>query len=237
MRIAVMQPYLFPYIGYFQLMRAVDKFVVLDDVTFIQRGWINRNRVLVNHRPHTFTIPIERVSQNKLITELNMVQQDGWRDKLLKTLTFAYKRAPFFESVYPLIERTILFPGRMLVDFIGNSLFELHCYLGLETGLVKTSRVYNNRNLIGEERILDICRREGGSEYINPIGGTTLYSIHCFAGAGVKLRFLKPGTIRYRQFGVEFVPSLSIIDVLMFNGPRRTAEYLSDYELISGEAA
>ncbi len=232
-----MQPYLFPYIGYFQLMRAVDKFVVLDDVAFIQRGWINRNRVLVNHRPHTFTIPIERASQNKLITELNIAEQGGWRDKFLKTLTLAYKRAPFFESVYPSIERSILYSGRMLADFIGNSLFELHRYLGLESELVKTSRAYNNQNLTGEERILDICRRENGNEYINPIGGTALYSSHRFADAGIALRFLKPETIRYRQFGTEFVPSLSIIDVLMFNGSRRTAEYLNDYKLISGEAA
>lgn len=231
-----MQPYLFPYIGYFQLMRAVDKFVVLDDVAFIRRGWINRNRVLINRRAHTFTIPLERVSQNKLIAELDIAQQGNWREKLLKTLTLAYKRAPFFETVYPLIERTILYSGRLLADYIGNSLFELHRYLELETELVRTSRTYNNRNLKGEDRILDICRRENGNEYINSIGGTALYSGDRFAGAGIALRFLKPGTIRYRQFGAEFVPSLSIIDVLMFNGPRRTAEYLNEYELISGEA-
>lgn len=237
MKIAVMQPYLFPYIGYFQLMHAVDKFIVLDDVTYIQRGWINRNRILINHRASTFTVPLKKVSQRKLIKDLEIAEQEGWREKLLKKITLAYKKSPYFNTVYPLLERIILYPSRTLVDYIGHSLLQLHGYLGLKTELVKTSWQYRNQNLKGQERILDICRQENSSVYINAIGGTALYSASRFADAGITLRFLRPRMIRYRQFGNEFIPWLSLIDVLMFNGPGQVANYLSEYELITGEAA
>lgn len=232
-----MQPYLFPYIGYFQLMRAVDKFVILDDVTYITGGWINRNRILVNGETLLFTVPITAASRNKLIQDLEIADQRNWRDKLLKTIALAYKKAPCFETVYPLLERIIRYPSRTLVDYIGHSLLQLHGYLGLKTELVKTSRDYRNQDLKGQARILDICRRENAREYINAPGGAALYSTSGFAEAGISLKFLQPRTIRYRQFGDEFVAWLSIIDVLMFNPLEQVRGYLNEYDLTPGGAS
>lgn len=234
MKIAVMQPYLFPYIGYFQLMRAVDKFVILDDVTYIKSGWINRNRILANRKVLLFTVPIAAASSNKLIQDLEIAEQRNWRDKLLKTIALAYKKAPCFEVVYPLIERIIRYPGRLLADYLVNSLTHLHRHLGLKTELVMCSRHYRNPSLRGQERILDICHRENAHEYINAPGGTTLYSASDFAGAGITLRFLRPRAIQYRQFGDEFVAWLSIIDVLMFNPLEQVRDYLNEFELSAG---
>jgi hypothetical protein len=236
MKIAVMQPYLFPYLGYFQLMHAVDRFVVLDDVTYIKGGWINRNRILVNRRAHLFTVPLAGTSSNKRIHDLVIAERQGWRDKLLKTIAQAYRRAACFEAVYPLIERVIRHPNKSLADFVVNSLILLHRHLGLKTELVTTSRHYRNRDLKGQDRILDICRRENAREYINAPGGRELYTPAGFAAAGVALRFLQPRPLRYRQFDDEFVPDLSIIDALMFNPPDRMRRYLDEYDLTAAGA-
>jgi hypothetical protein len=237
MRIAVMQPYLFPYIGYFQLMRAVDKFIILDDVTYIKGGWINRNRILANRQAHLFTVPIVAASPNKLIQDLEISEHRNWRDKLLKTIAQVYKKAPCFEAVYPLLERIVRYPGRLLADYLVNSLTHLHRHLGLKVELVKTSRQYRNQSLRGQERILDICQRENAREYINAPGGAALYSATGFAEAGITLRFLQPRMIRYRQFGDEFIDGLSIIDVLMFNPLEQVREYLNEYDLTAGGAS
>ena len=212
-----MQPHLFPYIGYFQLMRAVDKFVVLDDVTYIKGGWINRNRILANRKVLLFTVPIAAASSNKLIQDLEIAEHRNWRDKLLKTIVLAYKKAPCYETVYPLLEGIVRYPGRLLADYIVNSLTHLHRHLGLMAELVTTSLQYRNHNLKGQERFLDICHRENAREYINAPGGAALYSATDFSEAGITLRFLQPRTIRYRQFDDGFVAGLSIINVLMFN--------------------
>ena len=107
MKLAIMQPYIFPYIGYFQLIKAVDKFVLYDDVNFINRGWINRNRILVNGQDSMFTIPLKDASQNKLINEIDVNWDNNWKGKFLKTIEQAYKKAPFYEKILPIIEKTI----------------------------------------------------------------------------------------------------------------------------------
>lgn len=104
MKIAVMQPYLFPYIGYFQLLNAVDMFVVFDDVNFIKKGWINRNNILVNRQKYLFTVPLKDASQNKLIKEVQ-IADDGWQEKFLKTVAQSYKKAEFFDEAFALIEK------------------------------------------------------------------------------------------------------------------------------------
>ena len=96
MKLAIMQPYIFPYIGYFQLINAVDKFVIRDDVNFIMRGWINRNRILVNDSDSLFSIPVEKASQNTLTSDcvLADLRVTG---KLLKSIEHYYKKATTFK--------------------------------------------------------------------------------------------------------------------------------------------
>src|SRR5690606_28909470 len=108
-RIAIMQPYIFPYIGYFQLINAVDTFVFYDDVNFIKQGWVNRNSILVNNKDMLFTVPVAKISSFSEIkdTRLDHVNYSIWRNKFCKTLIQNYKKAPFFNEVYPLIRKIL----------------------------------------------------------------------------------------------------------------------------------
>jgi len=230
-----MQPYLFPYIGYFQLLRAVDRFVVYDDVTFIKQGWIHRNRVLINGAPAFFGVPIKNASSFTLIRDTQIdddpQQRTRWRDKLLKTCDNAYRRAPQFNRVFPLVEHVLSCQTTKMVDVALASVKAVASFLEIQTSFVESSTSYGNAHLKGEERVLAICGAEGASEYVNLPGGRELYSAAQFAAQGVKLSFLEPHAIEYRQFGEPFVPSLSIIDVLMFNPVDRIRGFLDAYDL------
>lgn len=230
--IAIMQPYFLPYIGYFQLLAAVDKFVVLDDVNYINRGWINRNRLLLNGVAHTFTIPLRGASQNKLICEIELDDAQGWREKLLRTIRQAYVRAPCYVPVYTLMENLINYPSPRLDEFLLNSIREVVHYLSLKVEIVNSSRFYNNARLKGQERILDICRQERADVYINPIGGVNLYDRANFSKQDLSLYFLRSRPVIYSQGKSEHVPWLSIMDVLMFNEPTAVKQLLAEMDLV-----
>lgn len=230
--IAIMQPYFLPHIAYFQLMAAVDKFVVLDDVSFINRGWINRNRLLLNGASHTFTLPLRGASQNRLICDLELDDDQGWRRKLLSTIRHAYGKAPCYVKVSALLENLINYPSNRLGDFLINSIREVVRYLSLEVDIVSSSRIYQNAHLKAQERILDICRQERADRYINPIGGTALYDRAEFSRRGMTLYFLRSHALYYFQGGGTHVDQLSMIDVLMFNEPSAARKLLPMRDLI-----
>jgi hypothetical protein len=233
MTLAIMQPYFLPYIGYMQLMNAVDTFVLYDDVAFINRGWINRNRLLINGQEYLFTIPLKDASQNKRINEVHLADDPKWRSKLLKTIEQGYRKAPYYGTVMPLTEKIINFTTDSIADLIHFSLVELNQYLNLTTRLVKSSTIYSNNHLKAQERILDICRQESASRYINPIGGTELYDKPTFTEAGIELNFIKTNRVEYPQFSrTEFIPWLSILDALMFNDVAAVRTMLGAYELV-----
>jgi hypothetical protein len=232
MKLAVMQPYLFPYIGYFQLLNAVDKFVIYDDVTFIKQGWINRNNILLNGKAHLFTIPLKGISSHKLIRETEINDSSNWKLKLMKTFEQAYKKAPFYNRVLQLIEE-VVFSGEKQIAAMGRKSLQTICsYLEIDTFIVETSAKYFNDHLHAQTRVIDICRRENAAHYLNAIGGSELYSKEEFDRENIKLNFIKPKRISYKQFNNEFVPSLSIIDTMMFNSPTEIREMLEQYELI-----
>jgi hypothetical protein len=231
-KLAIMQPYLFPYIGYFQLMHAVDRFVVADDLTFIKQGWINRNRLLVNGSPAYFTVPLKRHPADALIREVEIDEGSGrWRTTMLKTIGNFYRRAPSFEAVYPIVERVIGGPFTRIADMARASLREVCGYLGVEVAIVDSSSAYGNAHLKGQDRVIDTCRAERASDYVNAIGGRALYSPDAFLAHGIRLHFIDTTPIEYPQFGGPFVPSLSVIDVLMFNTASGARELLTRYEL------
>jgi len=232
MTLAIMQPYFLPYIGYMQLMNAVDTFILYDDVAFINRGWINRNRLLINGQEHLFTVPLKDASQNKRINEVHLADDPKWRSKLLKTIEQGYRKAPYYATVMPLTEKIINFTTDSIADLVYFSLIELNQYLGLTTRVVQSSSVYNNVALKAQERILDICRQENASRYINPIGGTELYDKPTFIQAGIELNFIKAKPVEYPQLKGNFVPWLSIIDILMFNDIASAKVLLEEYELV-----
>lgn len=232
MTIAIMQPYFLPYIGYFQLLNAVDKFVIYDDVNFINRGWVNRNQMLVGGRAHLFTVPLENASQNKLIYEVGVSSEKAWRGKFLKTMTQSYQKAPYFAAVFPLIQDILQADSSDISELCYQSITLLAGYLGITTEIEKTSRTYANAHLKGQERILSICKAEGANHYINPIGGMELYDRERFGREEITLHFIKSNSHSYTQFKNAFVPWLSILDVLMFNSVDQTRTLLMDFELV-----
>ena len=232
MKLAIMQPYIFPYIGYFQLIKAVDKFVLYDDVNFINRGWINRNRILVNGQDSMFTIPLKDASQNKLINEIDVNWDNNWKGKFLKTIEQAYKKAPFYENILPIIEKTIDVEEVQFSKIIENNVRLICEYLDIKTEIVSSSTIYQNTNKKAQERILDICLQEKANHYINPIGGSELYDKEDFAKENMQMNFIKSLPVEYKQFKNDFVPWLSIIDVLVFNSKEEINKFLDNYELV-----
>ena len=233
MTIAVMQPYLFPYIGYWQLINAVDKFVILDDVNYIMRGYINRNRILINGQPYMFTIPIKKASQNKLIMDTEINFSDKEKDKFILTLQNAYKKTPYFEEVMPLIEEIIHNQASDLTKYIQFSIEKIMNYLNVQTSVLRSSEIEKNNSLKSEERIIEICKKLDANIYINPCGGRLLYHHSKFEQEGMKLLFLdvKSDCITYSQMQKEFVSNLSIIDIMMFNDVHTIQRFLKEYEL------
>lgn len=232
MKIGIMQPYFLPYIGYWQLLNVVDKYVIYDDVNYINRGWINRNRILLNSKDKMITLSLKEVSQNKLIKEIELLNNEKEREKLLKTISQSYKKAPFYDEVYPLIEEILNFKEINLEKFLENSIKKIIEYLEIDTTILISSEIEKDNMLKGKNKILDICKNLGASEYYNAIGGQELYSYEEFNKEGIKLKFLKSGNIEYKQFKNEFIPNLSIIDVMMFNSKEKIKEFLNNYTLI-----
>lgn len=236
MKLAIMQPYLFPYIGYFQLIKAVDRFVVYDDVNFIKQGWINRNNILVQGKPLLFTVPLKNQSSFLKINEslINEKFYETWKSKFLRTIEQSYKNAPYFKDVYTLIDRILNenYDDKSISDLAVKSIIEVSKYLEFKTEFVLTSSSYNNHDLNGKERVIDICIKEKALHYINPVGGQELYDKNYFKERNLELNFIKSLPVQYAQFKNEFVPWLSIIDVLMFNSVEETNALLMKYELI-----
>lgn len=228
-----MQPYFLPYIGYMQLMHAVDKFVLYDDVAFINRGWINRNRMLVNGQEFMFTIPLKEASQNKKINDIELSNDPKWRGKLLKTIEQSYRKAPCYGTVYPMLEKIINFTGGSIAELIYPGLLELNRFLGITTEVVPSSAVYRNDHLKAQDRILDICLQEKTTHYINPVGGMELYDKERFSQESIQLSFIQARKVVYPQLNrQEFMPWLSMLDVLMNNDVDSIRLMLNEYDLI-----
>lgn len=235
MRLAIMQPYFLPYIGYWQLMAAADKFVVYDDVNYIKGGWINRNRILIGGQACYLTVPLVGASPNRLINEISISPMPLWRNKLRRSVELAYSKAPYFEAIFPVIDEIIRYDAGNLSGYLLNQLDIIRRLLGLETVLVTSSAIYENKHLSAQQRVLDICQQERADVYLNSAGGRMLYAAADFARRGLRLGFVQPEVIRYPQFGAPFIPSLSIVDVLMFNGIEGTKQMLGRYEIDFGE--
>lgn len=230
--IGIMQPYFFPYIGYWQLMNAVDEYVVYDDVNFIKGGWINRNRILSNGEPLYFNVQLSKASPNKKINEIDIFDDPRLSKKLFLTLERCYKKAPYYNDVYPLLENILSKMSGNLAQFLFASISDTCNYLGITTKLVLSSEIDKDTSLAAQAKVINICKCLGGDRYVNAIGGRELYSREDFASNDLELKFLKTDNIIYPQYDNDFVPGLSIIDVMMFNSKDRISELLTQYELI-----
>lgn len=240
--VAVMQPYVFPYLGYFQLMAACDHFVFYDDVHHVPRGWVNRNRILVNGAPYTFTVPVAGASQNRLIRELHTHDLAAFTRRFLRQLDQAYRRAPHRDSTLALVQQVLSPPDAAdglqtgLADLAMRSVQQVCQVLGLQRHVVRSSQAFaDSRGAPRAQRLIDITRALGGRCYVNSPGGAALYDKAEFAAQGVQLRFVQPQLPAYAQVGVAdaagFVPGLSIIDVLMHNPLDEVAAMLRRFTL------
>lgn len=214
MRLAIMQPYFFPYIGYFQLINAVDKFIFYDDVNFIKNGWTNRNRILLKGESHYLTVQLKDGSSFKLINEVEFTDN---RSKLLKTLEHAYRKAPYYNSVMPLLSDCLTVKTKKISDLAQYSVVKTCKYLNIDQVFELSSESYpDTKGLEKAARLQKICYINHSDQYYNSIGGKAIYNKQDFSENNISLIFIEPQKLEYKQFDNDFVPWLSIIDVLMF---------------------
>ena len=231
MKIGIMQPYFFPYIGYWQLINAVDKYVIYDDVNYIKGGWINRNRILINDKPSFINLKMNGSSPNKLIKEIHVSNDNRWKNKLLKSIELSYRKAPFFEMSFPIIEEIINHDEVNLSLYLENLIKRIAEYLEMNTEFVLSSNIEKDNSLKGQDKVIEICKSLGAKVYYNAIGGVELYSAENFNSYGIELKFLRTEYIEYKQFKNDFSPYLSIIDVMMFNSKEEIMNILDMYSL------
>jgi hypothetical protein len=229
MKIAIMQPYLLPYIGYWQLINAVDKFIIFDDVNYINKGYINRNKILVEGKPYQFTLELVGASQNKLI---NVIQIGKNSKKILKTIELNYKRADNFKNVFPLIQNIFNQEENNLAKFIGYSLKKITDYLETDVSFTYSSEIAKNNDLKNQDKIINICEKLNAKEYVNLMGGLDLYDKEIFRSKNIRLSFIETKKIKYKQFNNKFVPFLSVIDIMMHNNKNIITHMLKNFKLI-----
>lgn len=232
MKLGIMQPYFMPYIGYFQLINAVDKYVIYDDVNYIKAGWINRNRILINNEIKYFNINLKKASQNKLINEIEILNDEKSLLKEIKKIEYNYKKAPFYKEAFELLSNVMLSQKENLGEFNENAIKSICSYLSINTQIITSSSIRKDNNLKGEDKIIHICNILKADEYYNAIGGVDLYHEDKFKNKNINLKFIKTNNIQYKQFTNKFANNLSILDVIMFNSKEKIKEYLLDYEIV-----
>ena len=235
MRVGIMQPYLFPYIGYFQLIAAVDLFIVYDNIKYTKKGWINRNRILQNGKDVMFSLPLKRDSDYLDVRERKLAA-DFNREKLLNQFKAAYQFAPYFLDTFPLIEQIVRNNDANLFGFLHHSIVRTCGHLGITTEIRISSDIAIDHDLKNQDKVLALCSAVGATSYINAIGGIELYSKDTFREKGIALNFIKSQPFEYQQFSSAFVPWLSIIDVMMFNPIQKISyESIRNFQLIDGQ--
>ncbi|WP_433885042.1 WbqC family protein [Pseudomonas vranovensis] len=230
MKLAIMQPYFFPYVGYFDLIASVDKFVFYDDVNFIKNGWINRNRLYLSGDVRYFTVPLSGASSYSKICEVNIQPRQAWVRKLMESIRQSYAKAPNFTATFDLLRDVVEGEDVSIAGLAQRSIRKSVERLGFSTAFVESSSIYGNSHLSGPERVLDICLQEHAEEYINPSGGRALYDADYFLQSGIKLSFSSANLVPYSQFDRPFSPGLSIIDMMMFNEFERCRELICQGE-------
>ena len=217
-------------------MNMADVFVVYDNIEYTKKGWINRNRILVNGKDEYISLPLKKGSDFLQIKDRFLA--DNWKDerkKLLNKISACYRKAPCYPAAFSLIENVLMFEDDNLFNFIFNSLKVIKEYLGLPAQLVVSSSINIDHTLKSESKVLAICKALGATQYINPIGGVILYNKEAFKNEGLELQFLQAKNVIYYQFENDFVPWLSILDVMMFNRKETVQHFLyNNYTINQG---
>lgn len=230
----IMQPYFFPYLGYFSLLKHSHVFILLDTVQFIRHGWIERNRILKQDAGWLYIkVPLVRHPRQTLIKDVRIDRRYDWQRRLKAQLQVYKKHAPNYRAVSELVSGVLDDDSTDLVSLNRRSLEAVCAYLGIATRL----HVFSEMELeietptAADEWALNICRALGVSEYRNPPGGRSFLDPSKYAAAGIDLKIHSTALAEYDQRRRPFEPALSIIDVLMFNAPATVNGMLDDYEL------
>jgi len=237
-RVCIMQPYLFPYIGYFQLAHAVDAFWISDTVSFIRKGWMNRNSLLINKSRKLFSVPVRHSRHDTAIYDCKFAPTAFFvLNKLLKTIAKAYSRAPELQATTALVrgvrDHLVSFGGD--ADFttvVEKALQECFDRLSIRIPVRRVSSLDLAAELTGQARVIAACQAIGARCYVNMAGGISLYDHLSFAEAGIELRFLYPGFTPYRHAApIEFIPALSILDIIACVDIESLQTILNNYRL------
>lgn len=235
-KLAIMQPYFLPYIGYFQLIAAVDEFILYDNIKYTKKGWINRNQMLQNGQSVMFSLPLKNDSDYLNICERELAPNFD-RSKLIRQLKESYRHAPFFLPTMVLVEKIVAFKNNNLFDYLHHSIIAVCDYLGIATCIKIASRMAIDHSLKKQEKVIALCHAAGANTYINAIGGVDLYSNDAFKASNIDLKFIKTTPFEYAQFSHSFIPCLSIVDLLMFNPVELIREKIvNSYDIIQGSS-
>ena len=236
MTLAIMQAYLFPYIGYWQLINAVDTFVIYDNIQFSKKGWFHRNNILLDGKKKLFSIPLKKDSDSLDVVERYI--SDGAEkeiNKIIRQVENAYKKAPYFVDVFPLIKEIFQNAERNLFKYIYNSVIQICEYLEINTNIVISSTINIDHSLKSQDKVIALNKALNATKYINPIGGIELYEYEIFQNENIELAFLNSNVLEYNQFEKGFIPYLSIIDIMMFNSREDIKKLLLEYKLEGNE--
>lgn len=238
MKIAIMQPYLFPYIGYFSLIRNTDHFVFFDTPQYIRKGWINRNRLLgTGGKDIYFTVPVEKCPRETPIKDVKISYNENWKEKWMGQLTIYKKRAPYYLTVMQLIQEVLNSEAEYISKMAITSVIKTCQYLEMDIDY----DIYSEMNLpmsevnAPDEWALEITRAMKYDTYVNPPGGKSFFNADKYRKADIELEFLTQELLKYNQRVGVFVPGLSIIDVMMFCSPSEIVSMMNSYKIEKGE--
>jgi WbqC-like protein family len=231
MKLGVMQPYFFPYVGYFDLINRVDRWVVFDTAQYIRHGWINRNRILHPTSGWNYVIaPVIKHQRDTPINQIQTLKREQWAPRILGQMLHYKKRAPYFRRTFQFVEDCLQGDERNLARLNAEILAKTCAFIGIPFN----SSIFSEMNLplspvLGPgDWALRISEAMGATEYFNPPGGAELFDSARFATSGIKLTLQEPVTFSYACQGYTFEPSLSIIDVLMWVSPTEIKQRLDD---------
>jgi hypothetical protein len=235
MRCAIMQPYFFPYIGYFQLINAVDRFVIYDNIKFSKKGWVKHNRILNGNEASLISVSIKRASDYFMIGDIK-ISENYDHNKLLRRIYNAYRNAPYFDRTYTFLNKVLPPSSKSLFSYLNATLQETCKYLGIKTPFMISSNIQIDHTLRSQSKVIALCEALDAREYINLSGGEELYQSNDFRQRGIELKFLLPNNIFYDQFKDRFMPNLSIIDVMMFNSQEMIRHMLNNIQFKNNDA-
>lgn len=232
MKVAIMQPYFLPYIGYWQLLNHVDKFVLYDNIKYTKKGWINRNQMLRNDSPDKFSLPLRKDSNNLNISQ-RYISEVFEHEKFLRKMRGAYFKAKYFKKIILILEDILNYKDKNLFNFLLNSILIICNYLNIDSSkIVISSSIKIDHSLKSKQKVITICKSLNAKTYVNPIGGVDLYKKSYFKNNKLDLKFIKPILANYKQNNQSFIPALSIIDVMMFNSKKEISYHMQQYKIV-----